>query len=154
MCWLFSKPRVIQKVLILGNPAAHCDVLILILMLLIIYSWKLKKFPVDSHLIRRIVINPDCLWTQASQSSLLALSDSGVLEGSIRITTLVPLATFGLVPKTKSGRVWSKKKFNSRYFGKVNNKNVIFQNFEIFMDLSGLKDLQWRIDIVISDNWI
>ena len=114
MCWLFSKPRVIQKVLILGNPAAHCDVLILILMLLIIYSWKLKKFPVDSHLIRRIVINPDCLWTQASQSSLLALSDSGVLEGSIRITTFVPLATFGLVPKMKKGKsLFRRRKLNS-----------------------------------------
>ena len=73
-----------------------------------------KKISVDPYLIRRIVINPDCLWTQASQSSLLALSDSGVLEGSIRITTFVPLATFGLVPKMKKGKsLFRRRKLNS-----------------------------------------
>ena len=87
-----------------------------------------KKISVDPYLIRRIVINPDCLWTQASQSSLLALSDSGVLEGSIRITTFVPLATFGLVPKMKKKKsLIRRRKLNSHV-----------PNWKVFLNLNFL----------------
>ena len=95
--------------------------------------WK-KKNSVDPYLIRRIVINPDCLWTQASQSSLLALSDSGVLEGSIRITTFVPLATFGLVPKMKKGKsLFRRRKLNSH----VVIRNLIGKDFSIWIFFLG-----------------
>ena len=102
-----------------------------------------EKILVDPYLIRRIVINPDCLWTQASQSSLLALSDSGVLEGSIRITTFVPLATFGLVPKMKKGKsLFRRRKLNSHVpnWKGFLNLNFLFGNrllyFKSFFCLS------------------